>query len=122
MNKMYVNSISNGSTFEIGDVEHAGPRTKVIAVQQPRTNYKDEDENITFSSFSVFKEPLPEKPVYSPVQKQTINHSPSIHVNRINIIGISTSAIVQIGGLGTIDSEVRVKHIRILPEEQFEGT
>ncbi|WP_138416519.1 spore germination protein GerPE [Aquibacillus sediminis] len=117
-NKIRINSLSYSSVFDIGDVHEFTPVTKAIAVQ--KEGGVETDEGFEFSNFDFFHRQLQSLEQTKQLNQQTIHHTPHIHVNAVNVTGVSSSSIVQIGSLNTINAEARIKHIRILKEEQNE--
>ncbi len=114
---IYVDSMSRSSMFEIGDVNSLRPRMLAIAVQEEGIAEKGEVP-VEFADFPVFsKQPsaLPSAPL---VRKTSIHHHPKICVGNISVLGIAASSTLQIGNLNLLDAEARIKHIRILNEEQ----
>jgi len=119
VNLLRVNSVAYSSILEIGDATHCQPTTNIIAVQ--KEGGIESDEGYEFDKYSLFtrtKTPFPPKPT---VQKRTYNHKKSLHVDAINITGITSSGVVQLGNLKNVQSEARIKHVRILEDEQADG-
>ena len=119
VNLFRVNSVSFSSILEIGDATHCRPKTNIIAVQ--KEGGVESDEGYEFDNYSLFrrpKTPFPQKPN---VQKKTYNHKKTLHVDAINITGVTSSAVVQLGNLKNVLSEARIKHIRILEDEQADS-
>ncbi|MDL4842867.1 spore germination protein GerPE [Aquibacillus rhizosphaerae] len=116
--KASLNSLSYSSIFEIGDARTFTPKAFAIAVQKQggvRT-----DEGFDFDRYEIFDRKIIETPFQQiPIQKKTVHHDSTIYVNNIDITGVSASSMVQIGSLQTIDAEARIKHIRVLKQEQF---
>ncbi|SFG00906.1 spore germination protein PE [Halobacillus alkaliphilus] len=103
------------SHFSIGDVHRASPWSKVLAVQKEGSEFVSDTFN--FEDFPIFSlqptSPLP------PITISSFHYqNQAIYVNDIHVTGVSTSGIVQVGGIEHIDSISRTKHIRVLSDEQ----
>ncbi|MFC7060832.1 spore germination protein GerPE [Halobacillus seohaensis] len=110
-----VTAISIGSGFLIGDLTFSRARSKALAVQEETTSFTDWAD---FDSYPIFQRDLPPaRPVIN-IDSSFHNHHPSIIVHNIKLKGISTAGLFQIGGIDHIEGEGRLKHIRILSEEQ----
>lgn len=107
-----VNSIGYSSILEIGDAKRSQQSSKAIAVQ--RENGMQSDEGISFSDFPIFERPSPSLTPVTPVTRRTTNHKKMIMVNSIDVTGVSASSVMQVGNLEVIQSDARIKHIRIL--------
>ena len=119
VNLFRVNSVSFSSILEIGDATYCYPKTNIIAVQ--KEGGVESDEGFEFDKYSLFKRSTPPYPPKPNVQKRTYNHKKSLHVDAINITGVTSSAVVQLGNVKNVRSEARIKHIRILEDEQADG-
>lgn len=114
VNQVNVTSLSNSSIFNIGDTGYSNNKTKGIAVQKEGPTMKQELE---FEDFPIFTRKAVWPKVRDPVIIKTVQHQPEIHVQSVNILGISSASVFQIGNLSYAKSESRIKHIRILEEE-----
>ncbi|SDL99229.1 spore germination protein GerPE [Sediminibacillus halophilus] len=114
---IYVDSMSRSSMFEIGDVNRLRPRMLAIAVQEEGITEKGEVP-VEFADFPVFSKQPSALPPVPPIRQTTIHHYPKISVGNISVLGIAASSTLQIGSLNLLDAEARIKHIRILNEEQ----
>lgn len=112
VNTINIQSVAIGGVFLIGDSQLTIPRSKALAVQREEQIFFDEEGDL--SEYSIFNRDLEAPSVTERINIQRINQSPIIHVNHIDIIGVSTSAVFQIGSTGFIDADSRVKHIRQL--------
>lgn len=113
---VYVNSIAYSSIVELGDARHAQQRSNAIAVQ--KESGVESDPGYSFSDFALFNKLSSTFPPVTAVVKRTTNHKQMINVDHINVTGITASSIMQVGNLKDIQSEARIKHIRILKDEQ----
>ncbi|GGM25189.1 hypothetical protein GCM10011351_08620 [Paraliobacillus quinghaiensis] len=116
VNFFRVNSVAFSSILEIGDATHCYPETNIIAVQ--KEGGVESDEGYEFDKYSLFDKQKPPLPPITNVPKKTYNHKKSLHVDAINITGVTSSGVVQLGNLKNVEAESRIKHIRILEDEQ----
>lgn len=110
-----IKNIIFSSVLEIGDSVQTVAKSKALADHRQHSTYLGKEGS--FSAYSTFSEPIPELilPLSAPVIHK--HHDlPNIHVNSIKIIGMSASAIVQVGSTDYAYLESRVKHIRHLPK------
>lgn len=99
--------------LQIGDSNQITPISFVLAVQKELPLFAtDEGEFGKFRIFNMSFPPLP--PITEQLKMEVIDENPSIHVNHIHILGISTSGNVHVGSTCHIQSEARVKHFRHL--------
>jgi spore germination protein PE len=107
-----VEIISFSSILQLGDSCIINGLSRAIAVQrEAEIAYGNEGD---FSSYRVFSEPIPFQPLDEPISFVLNNPIPLIKVNKIGIIGMSSSSILHVGNSKTVSMEVRVKHIRQL--------
>jgi spore germination protein PE len=90
--------------------------SRALAVQREAEEFYGNEGN--FSSYTVFTKPIPLPPITEEISIITHNDNPIIKVNKIDIIGISSSSILHVGNTRNVSMEVRVKHIR---QELLEG-
>ncbi|WP_082234685.1 spore germination protein GerPE [Halobacillus massiliensis] len=110
-----VTSILIASGFYIGDTTRLQANANVLAVQEETEVITEKYE---FEDFPIFKRALPRHKPPIVINSRFIDHRPVIHVDDVEIKGISTSATFQIGSLQHISGSSRVKHVRILREER----
>ncbi|UOR13176.1 spore germination protein GerPE [Halobacillus amylolyticus] len=113
---VHVNSFTISSGFLIGDLERLTPTSRVIAIQ--RENPEVIEENADFNSYPIFQRELP--PLLPPLSLPSVfhHHRNEICVDSVTSFGASTASTIQIGGISYIDAHSRVKHIRVLSDEQ----
>lgn len=109
-----VNAISNSSIFNIGDTRYSDSENKAIAVQKEGETMK---YDLKFEDFPIFKRKAVWPSFGIPVIKKTVQHHPEIQIQSVDILSISSSSVFQVGKLSHTKSESRIKHIRILEEE-----
>ncbi|WP_221564881.1 spore germination protein GerPE [Alkalihalobacillus sp. TS-13] len=110
-------SVTTSSIVQAGDTNILTPVSRALAVQRQESTY-DEDEH-RFDMYPIFSMPFP--PLrYETIPVKTVQESPAIHVNSINIIGVAASSVVRIGKTDFVSSEARVKHIRHFTVNPYE--
>lgn len=105
-----VNAMRESAIFHIGDSVGYNPRSNGFALDRLNPTFT-EPENI-FSN-SIYHMPIP-KPYFTEnvlMNKQDV--SPSIRVGGIRIIAIGNASVFQIGSTKYIDTESRIKHVRL---------
>lgn len=104
-----INAISNSGVCIVGDAFQLAPQSKIFAVarQWPIFNGQEGD----LSQYPLFQRPIPLPAISEPVTMNIHHHSP-INIGRVTVLGVTASAIVQIGSSQEIDMESRIKHIR----------
>lgn len=112
VNELNINSLASCSTLEIGDSKHTQGFTRAVALQREQQLYYSNE--INFSKYDIFQDPIPFEPITERLNYETFSLQPIIKVNRIKITGVSTSSVVQIGNCQNIYLESRIKHIRQL--------
>ncbi|MED1202478.1 spore germination protein GerPE [Heyndrickxia acidicola] len=112
VDRVEVNDIAISSSFIIGDSEQILCRSYVFAVQrQKEIDYGFEG---SLDPYPVYTEVIPLPPITEPVMIKRDNSRSSIHVSKVDIIGLSTSTVFQIGNTGDAYLESRIHHIRQL--------
>ncbi|WP_079480669.1 spore germination protein GerPE [Halobacillus salinus] len=116
---VYVNEVDVISTvissgLLIGDVFSISPSSNAVAVQAESPERLD--KLIDFDNFDIFSR----EPSFflQPINLNAFSYSAKpICVDTVDVTSISTSSIVQIGGVDHVHSRSRIKHIRRLEEE-----
>ncbi|MBM7571494.1 spore germination protein GerPE [Aquibacillus albus] len=108
-----IHSVTISSIFEIGDSSHFTPEANVLAVQKEGGV---ESDVFPFEKYDIFDRKYTHYPIKRIVNQHVHHHKKNIHVNNVDILGVSTSSLAQIGSLNHIDANARIKHIRILEE------
>jgi spore germination protein PE len=111
VNQIHIISILNSSILQIGDSCHIAAKDKIMAVQREYPFFFAQEGR--FEDYLTFTETLPVQPLEF-INMGTIHEGPAIKVNRIDIIGVSTAALVHIGSTETFSAESRVINIRQL--------
>lgn len=107
-----INSSSFASTIQLGDSQMINGVSRALAVQREADVFFGNEGN--FSAYSVFTEPIPFQPITENITKVTHNLKPLIKVNKISILAMSSSSILQVGNSVNVSLEARIKHIRQL--------
>ncbi|WP_157801841.1 spore germination protein GerPE [Gracilibacillus salitolerans] len=113
-----INSVSRSSLFQIGDAKEIEPHADILAVQ--KEGGVSSDKGFELDQYPIFRTTLQTIPDPEVVVGEHCHHHKNISVTTIDITGISSSAIVQLGSNKKIDSLARQKHIRILKAEDEE--
>ncbi|TGB05260.1 spore germination protein GerPE [Halobacillus salinus] len=114
LNELDVISTLIASGILIGDVYSISPSSNAVAVQAESPEQLD--KLIDFDNFDIFAK----EPSYflQPLNLNAFSYSTKpICVDAVDVTSISTSSIVQIGGVDHVHSRSRIKHIRRLEEE-----
>ncbi len=116
LNWLYINSVGLSGIVQIGDSKQIIPRSSALAVQRQLELFyaKEADTPIPF-----FSEPIPMPTSDTePFFLARRNECPTISVNGVRVIGVSSSAIVHIGSTSFVDAKAHTKHIRQLVYEK----
>ncbi|MER2058509.1 MAG: spore germination protein GerPE [Niallia sp.] len=90
-----VNTVSFSSIVEIGDATYHQAVSRALAVQRQRELFYGSEG--AYEDYDVFREPIPLIPIIENVACHFENIKPIIKVHHINITGISSSSLLQIG-------------------------
>ncbi|WP_102028006.1 spore germination protein GerPE [Salirhabdus sp. Marseille-P4669] len=115
VNTLNVNSASFSSIVQLGDAHRADPYTRALALQREIPIF--DTNSFPFSDYAIFTRPYLEMATSPPMIQEHIHHDPSLFVHWIRVGSMSSSAIVQVGNLEELDAKSRIKHIRIIVEE-----
>jgi spore germination protein PE len=112
VNSISINSLGSSSCLQIGDSKEIHNVTHALAVQRERELFFENEGD--FEAFSIFNRLQPLTPQLVDVEMQTTSLHPIIKVGKIDVLALSSSAILHIGHSEHIQSETRIKHIRQL--------
>ncbi|WP_066252030.1 spore germination protein GerPE [Neobacillus drentensis] len=104
--------VSFASTVQLGDSCIINGLSTALAVQREIEVFYGNEGNL--SSYRIFSEPIPFLPITEPFTYSRQNPNPLIKVNKIDIIGISSSSLLHVGNSRNVSMEARIKHIRQL--------
>ncbi|WP_018756517.1 spore germination protein GerPE [Paenibacillus terrigena] len=107
---LQVESISASAILIVGDAQRLTPDSKALVFQKEISNYLGTEGD--FNEYPIFSKEIPEPTALTPVQMNIVNESKFIKVRGIEIKGVDTSSIIQIGSNCLIESESRFKQIR----------
>lgn len=102
--------VTRSSIVHIGDTVCIRPRNRVLAVQRQKAVFQSNEGS--FEQFPIFTTPIPIPEIVIPVTMCADNLQSVIQVGRVQILGISSSSIMQVGNSRNIDAEARIKNIR----------
>ncbi|MFC5450773.1 spore germination protein GerPE [Paenibacillus aestuarii] len=105
-----INGISSSSILHIGDHVRTELHTQALAVQREIPYFYGNEGN--FDVYPFFRRPFPVPQPPEPVQMTVNNWGSFICVGPVRILGVSSSALFQIGSNVTSQSETRIKHFR----------
>ncbi|RAP78070.1 spore germination protein GerPE [Paenibacillus montanisoli] len=113
---LHLTSVGGASVVQIGDRAEVNASLRALAVQRGASHA--ESGNVYFESYSIFDR---ETPTWDPLGTasdevpafiRTTNRQPAITVGCIEVIAVSSAALVLIGNGLKTKAESRVKHIR----------
>ncbi|WP_259455616.1 spore germination protein GerPE [Bacillus sp. PK3_68] len=111
---IYVTTVADSSVLEIGDSANMTLRNNALAVQRQAELFFGNEGNL--NNYPLFSKMIPIPQINENITVTRYNLSPFIHVSHINIVGVASSSVLQIGSTGKINLESRIKHIRQLTE------
>ena len=109
-----VNVVSFSSIIEIGDATYHQALSRALAVQRQKELFYGTEG--PYENYPVFVEPIPLPAITENVESHFENLKPIIKVNHINITGVSSASLLQIGNCRHLYAEARIKHIRQLEQ------
>ncbi|WP_037985566.1 spore germination protein GerPE [Thalassobacillus devorans] len=118
LDNIKVSDVVYGSSFVIGDSWRATPFARVLAVQKEGAWF--EEGRYKYEDYPIFTRQFKRLPSTDTVEDIHYHHNPTINVESVRINGVSTSSMIQVGSLGILEAESRVKHFRIIQDEQEE--
>ncbi|QFT88312.1 putative spore germination protein GerPE [Bacillus sp. THAF10] len=112
VNDINLQSLSFSSYFHIGDTCYIYAKSRAFAVKREYPKFFGNEGN--FSEYPIYSIQNPIPALSNEVNMHVINEQPLINVNHIEIKGVSSSSLLQIGTSKTICAEARVKNVRQL--------
>lgn len=110
VDEVILNSLVDSSVLQTGDTEKIQCFSAALAIQRERTDFGKFD--IPLNKYDIFSQPVV-VPMCPPVKvKETFNANSFIRVGKIDILGVSSSALLHIGSVNEMTLQSRVKHIR----------
>jgi len=110
-----VRSLLIASAVHVGEIGGLFPDSRIFAVQREVPVYLGNEGNL--EPFTIFRQPFARIQSKERIYPEIHNEIPVIRVRMVDIYGISTSSVLQIGNVGIMDASSRTKHIRqLLPD------
>lgn len=119
VDRIKVDTIIFSSVFEIGDSTYIQGFSRALAVHRESDTFYGKEGN--FDSYYAFTKPIPFPPIEEPLSMYVHNLCPAVKVQNIDILGVSSSSVIQIGSSQHVSMEVRVKHIRQLNSKNHQS-
>ncbi|AST90545.1 spore germination protein GerPE [Sutcliffiella cohnii] len=107
-----IHALSFSSHLTIGDSAYINAKARALAVKREYPLFYGNEGN--FLAFSLFTKPIPQPVITENVRMTVENPNSDIVVNTVNIKGISSSSVFQVGANKQIQADSRIKHIRQL--------
>jgi spore germination protein PE len=112
-----VKIISFASLLQIGDSCIINGFSRALAVQREIEIFYGNEGN--YAAYSSFSEPIPLPLIKENISYRSHHLNPMIRVNKLNVIGVSSSSVLHVGNSQHVSMETRVKHIRqLLPRDE----
>jgi spore germination protein PE len=106
---MKVNGITS-SILQIGDNAVIQAKNRVFAVQREISQFWGEEGS--FAAYPIFNRPIQMPPETGKVAMSVDNLGSVIKVGKIRVLGLSASAVLQVGSNRILEAESRVLNIR----------
>ncbi|ENH95652.1 spore germination protein GerPE [Gracilibacillus halophilus YIM-C55.5] len=110
-----VGGLSHSSVFHIGDAKYVTPNMDGLAVQR-EGGFKN-DQGFELSNYPIFQAKPALIPTDYSITQTRYHHHPEIRTPYIRVTALSTSAILQLGNVKQLNAQAKLKHIRIIKEE-----
>lgn len=107
-----INSIGSASVFQIGDSQIIQCLTCALVVQREKELFFGNEGNL--NSYPIFNRSIRDHPVHETISMKTTALTPIIQVGDVDVLAVSSSAVIHIGNSEQIRAESRIKHIRHL--------
>jgi spore germination protein PE len=98
------------SILQIGDNAVIHAKNRVFAVQREISQFWGDEGN--FAAYPIFNRPIQLPPVIGKVTISVDNLGSMIKVGKIGLLGLSASAVLQVGSNSILEAESRVMNIR----------
>lgn len=110
VDQIKVDTFGFSSIFEIGDTSYIQGYSRALALQRDAEIFYGKEGN--YNVYDIYREELVFPKITENIQTHYIQHKPIIKVKNIDILGVSSSAVLHIGNTKDISMESRVKHFR----------
>lgn len=107
---VYINDLGSSSIMHVGDNINTALKTRAFAVQREVPFYYGNEGS--FKAYPFYQRPFPLPQPPEPFTMCVDNLGSFIRVQNIRILGVSTSAVLQIGCNRITSAETHVKNIR----------
>jgi len=108
---LYVNTVSSSGVTHLGDIRgKTDMASKALAVQKAVPN--NEDDEFRFASYALFYKPKLALEENVPVLFRSESPWPTIQVDFVYSLGVSSSSTLRVGCGGPVEGISRIKHIR----------
>ena len=116
----YINikNVIFSSNIIVGDSNKMEMDSRIIAIQRQQEIFYGYEA--PFENFPIFTEVIPIPPITEELHFQRFNADPVIKVGTINVLGFSTSTVLQVGNTKDIYLESRIHHLRQLNPQSKE--
>lgn len=112
-----VKIIAFSSILQLGDSCIINGFSRALAVHREAEVFFGNEGS--FTAYPIFSGPIPFLPITEEFSYLSHHLNPVIKVQKINILGISSSSILHVGNSQNVYMEARIKHIRhLLPREE----
>lgn len=112
---VFVRSVTNAGTVVIGDGATFDGTEYVLAVKREVTMYRGNEGDLR--PYPTYRAAVPTAPEPPPIELHIVNENPRIRVGRIDVLGVASAGLLQVGCLNCIRGESRTKQFRQLRPE-----
>lgn len=112
VHSIQVNLLAFSSVLQIGDSKELHQISNILAIQREQEFFWGYEGNMDV--YEVFSKEFRLPPITEPLLVTRRNMNGQINVQNIDILGVSTAAVIHIGSSGNIFGGNRVMHIRQL--------
>ncbi|WP_053361838.1 spore germination protein GerPE [Bacillus sp. FJAT-27251] len=117
VDELEIKAVIFSSVLQIGDSQRIQSSARALAVQRQAEIFFGNEGDL--APYGIFSEPIPLPSITEQVQMYQHNINPCIKVGKIDILGVSTAAVVHLGNTCHVTMEARIKHIRqLLPDDE----
>ncbi|MCI3923696.1 spore germination protein GerPE [Paenibacillus sp. TRM 82003] len=115
VNDVRIHAVSNASCFVVGDSRSFDGKSLVLAVKREVSAYRGDEGAL--APYPTYRAAIPSAPEPPPIEFVKYDENPRIRVGRIDLLGVASASLVQIGHLKHIRGDSRTKQFRqLFPE------
>lgn len=107
-----LNTLTSASQLQIGDAKEIHLTLNALAMLRDTEIWFDHEGDL--KNFPIFNRPTIFPALYEALIVKTNNVKGKIEVGKVNILGVASSSLIQIGSNECMKLESRIKHIRHL--------